>query len=51
MPLLNDRFYPNLLDRGPDNFAAPLKLMAQRLRFIDPVSGISHDIQCEGFAF
>ena len=51
MPLLNDRFYPNLLDRGPDNFAAPLKLMAQRLRFIDPVSGISHDIQCEGLAF
>lgn len=49
MPLLNDRFYPTLLPKGPDNFATPLKLMAQRLRFIDPVSGIDHDVQCEGF--
>lgn len=49
MPLLNDRFYPTLLPKGPDNFASPLKLMAQRLRFIDPVSGIDHDVQCEGF--
>ncbi|MGE6318119.1 pseudouridine synthase [Shewanella baltica] len=51
MPLLNDRFYPSLLPKGPDKFATPLKLMAQRLRFIDPVSGIHHDVQCEGFAF
>ncbi|MCL1088952.1 pseudouridine synthase [Shewanella profunda] len=51
MPLLNDRFYPNLLPKGPDNIATPLKLMAQRLRFIDPVSGIRHDIQCSGFEF
>lgn len=49
MPLLNDRFYPSLMPKGPDDFTQPLKLMAQRLRFIDPVSGVYHDIQSEGF--
>lgn len=47
MPLLNDRFYPTLLPKGPDNFSKPLQLLAQRLRFIDPVSGDLHDVQCE----
>uniref|UniRef100_E6XGG4 Pseudouridine synthase n=1 Tax=Shewanella putrefaciens (strain 200) TaxID=399804 RepID=E6XGG4_SHEP2 len=51
MPLLNDRFYPKLQPKGPDDFATPLKLMAQRLRFVDPVSGIHHDAQCNGFEF
>ncbi len=45
MPLLNDRFYPVLQPKGPDNFAEPLQLLAQRLRFTDPLSGIAHDIQ------
>ncbi len=50
MPLLNDRFYPVLQPKGPDNFAEPLKLLAKRLRFTDPLSGIEHDIQCDGFS-
>ncbi|MCH1930214.1 pseudouridine synthase [Shewanella sp. A25] len=50
MPLLNDRFYPLLLPKGPDNFAEPLKLLAKRLRFTDPLSGIEHDMQCDGFS-
>jgi tRNA pseudouridine32 synthase/23S rRNA pseudouridine746 synthase len=46
MPLLNDRFYPTLLDEGPDRFEAPLKLLAQRLRYVDPISSLARDIQC-----
>ncbi|MGL5393401.1 MAG: pseudouridine synthase [Shewanella sp.] len=49
MPLLNDRFYPTLLPKGPDNLEKPLKLMAQRLGFIDPLSHIHHQVACEGF--
>jgi len=47
MPLLNDRFYPTLLPKGPDDFTKPLQLLAQRLRFVDPLSDNKHDIQCE----
>ncbi|NMH65883.1 pseudouridine synthase [Shewanella salipaludis] len=48
MPLLNDRFYPQLQPKGPDDFAKPLQLLARRLSFIDPVSGRSRDLACEG---
>jgi len=48
MPLMNDRLYPTLLDKAEDNFAAPLQLLAQQLKFTDPVSGIEHDISCDG---
>lgn len=51
MPLLNDRFYPQLLPKGPDNFAAPLQLLAQGLRFIDPVTQVKHDLVCTGLVF
>jgi tRNA pseudouridine32 synthase/23S rRNA pseudouridine746 synthase len=37
--ILNDRFYPELQAEGEDNFHAPLQLVAQRLRFRDPISG------------
>ncbi|MGL4315241.1 MAG: pseudouridine synthase [Pseudomonas sp.] len=38
--ICNDGFYPELLDeQGVDDFARPLKLLAQSLSFIDPVSG------------
>ncbi|WP_407696008.1 pseudouridine synthase [Shewanella cyperi] len=49
MPLLNDRFYPTLKPKGPDDFDKPLKLVAKRLRFRDPISGRDHDVSCEGF--
>ena len=33
--IVNDRFYPSLLPKGPDDFIKPLQLLAQRLRFVD----------------
>jgi tRNA pseudouridine32 synthase/23S rRNA pseudouridine746 synthase len=51
MPILHDRFYPVLQPKGPDNFDKPLQLLAQRLRFTDPLSGIEQDFQCQGLNF
>jgi tRNA pseudouridine32 synthase/23S rRNA pseudouridine746 synthase len=41
LPLEGDLFYPEVL-RGPDepeDFSQPLQLLAQRIRFVDPVTG------------
>ncbi|MEO7067061.1 MAG: pseudouridine synthase [Rhodanobacter sp.] len=38
-PICNDRWYPQLADDAPDDFQRPLQLLAQRLTFVDPVSG------------
>ena len=51
MPLLNDRFYPELQPKMADNFEQPLKLLAYRLRFDDPVTGKAHDWQVDGLEF
>jgi tRNA pseudouridine32 synthase/23S rRNA pseudouridine746 synthase len=37
--ILHDRFYPELADEREDDFATPLQLLAQRLRFTDPLTG------------
>lgn len=37
--ILNDSYYPELQAENDDNFAAPLQLLAQKLRFRDPISG------------
>lgn len=37
-PILNDRFYPQALPVGHDDFEKPLKLLAKRISFIDPHS-------------
>jgi len=47
MPLVNDRLYPELLERCDDNFNQPLQLLAQQLKFTDPVTGIEHNITAE----
>ena len=39
-PLLHDRSYPQLLDPVPDDADKPLQLLAQRLEFVDPLSGV-----------
>ena len=39
MPIIHDRWYPQLLDEGEDDYARPLQLLAKSLAFIDPVSG------------
>ncbi len=37
--ILNDRYYPALKPESPDDFAAPLQLLAQGVRFRDPLTG------------
>lgn len=37
--ILNDRYYPTLLDEAPDNYAEPLQLLAKSITFTDPLSG------------
>ncbi len=37
--ILNDRYYPELQTEREDNFATPLQLVAQALRFRDPLTG------------
>lgn len=39
VPILGDPLYPNVIDVAPDDFSAPLQLLAQRLAFDDPVTG------------
>ena len=38
-PILNDDFYPQLTEQAPDDYRRPLKLLARRLRFSDPLDG------------
>jgi len=37
--ILNDGFYPVLRPEAPDDFDAPLQLLARELRFTDPLTG------------
>jgi tRNA pseudouridine32 synthase/23S rRNA pseudouridine746 synthase len=37
--ICNDPFYPQVLKDVEDDYANPLKLLAQGLRFVDPVTG------------
>ena len=38
LPIDNDPLYPEVLDVAPDDFSAPLQLVAQRLEFDDPIT-------------
>jgi tRNA pseudouridine32 synthase/23S rRNA pseudouridine746 synthase len=38
-PILNDPLYPELASGEEDDFDAPLKLLAKRLSFSDPLCG------------
>ncbi|GFO70214.1 RNA pseudouridylate synthase [Geomonas limicola] len=46
-PIMNDRLYPRLKDQAPDDFDRPLKLLARRLEFVDPVSGVPRKFQSD----
>jgi len=46
-PILNDRYYPELLPQQADDFANPLQLIARRLQFVDPLSGKEMDFVSE----
>jgi tRNA pseudouridine32 synthase/23S rRNA pseudouridine746 synthase len=39
-PIANDRTYPVLRDRATVDYSMPLQLLASRLDFIDPISGL-----------
>ncbi|MGV0715436.1 pseudouridine synthase [Mycolicibacterium sp. XJ662] len=39
LPILGDPLYPHPLDVAPDDFTQPLRLLAQRLAFDDPITG------------
>jgi tRNA pseudouridine32 synthase/23S rRNA pseudouridine746 synthase len=45
--VLNDRYYPELQDESADNFDTPLQLVAQKLRFKDPLSGRLREFESE----
>lgn len=45
--ILNDRYYPELEAEREDNFEIPLQLVAQALRFKDPLSGIIREFESE----
>ncbi|MET3174813.1 UNVERIFIED_ORG: tRNA pseudouridine32 synthase/23S rRNA pseudouridine746 synthase [Arthrobacter sp. UYCu721] len=36
--IVNDAFYPALLDKAPDDYTKPLQLLARGIRFVDPIS-------------
>ncbi|MFD4291868.1 pseudouridine synthase [Rhodococcus sp. NPDC058505] len=39
VPILGDRWYPDLLPEAPDDHRLPLQLLARELMFTDPLSG------------
>nr|WP_320116617.1 pseudouridine synthase [uncultured Desulfuromonas sp.] len=43
--LVNDRYYPTLLPEQPDDFSAPLQLLAKEIAFTDPVTGKHHHFE------
>ena len=45
--ILNDRYYPELQPESADNFDTPLQLVAQTIRFKDPISGKSREFTSE----
>jgi tRNA pseudouridine32 synthase/23S rRNA pseudouridine746 synthase len=36
--IVNDAFYPALLDKAPDDYSKPLQLVARGIRFVDPIT-------------
>lgn len=44
-PIVNDRYYPDLQPEQDDDFANPLQLVAQSLRFLDPITGRRMEFQ------
>lgn len=39
LPIVGDPLYPRVVDVAPDDFTAPLRLLAHRLEFDDPLDG------------
>ena len=47
-PIANDRKYPSVVHRAAGDFSTPLQLLAKRLSFIDPLSGVERRF-CSNF--
>lgn len=47
IPIINDKFYPEMIDGEDDNFSRPLKLLAKSVSFRDPISGESRFFESE----
>jgi tRNA pseudouridine32 synthase/23S rRNA pseudouridine746 synthase len=45
--ICNDPFYPDVIQDAEDDYANPLKLLAQGVRFIDPVTGQERSFRSE----
>jgi tRNA pseudouridine32 synthase / 23S rRNA pseudouridine746 synthase len=43
VPIEGDPLYPNIIDVAPDDFSTPLRLLAQRIEFHDPRSGVRRE--------
>jgi len=43
LPIEGDSLYPNVIDVAPGDFSTPLKLLAQRIEFDDPISGLPRE--------
>ncbi|MGA9375490.1 MAG: pseudouridine synthase [Mycobacterium sp.] len=43
IPIDNDSLYPDVIGVAPGDFSAPLQLLAQRLQFDDPLSGVPRE--------
>ena len=38
-PIIGDDFYPQVIERAPEDYRQPLQLLARRLAFVDPLTG------------
>ncbi|MEN0107542.1 MAG: pseudouridine synthase [Pseudomonas sp.] len=45
--ICNDPFYPQLIADAVDDYSKPLKLLAQSLRFTDPLSGVEREFHSQ----
>ncbi|WP_426138887.1 pseudouridine synthase [Pseudomonas sp. DWP3-1-2] len=45
--ICNDPFYPDVIKDAVDDYTQPLKLLAQSLRFVDPLSGEPRSFESE----
>lgn len=43
VPIDNDPLYPEVIDVDVNDFSAPLRLVAHRLEFVDPLSGVRRE--------
>lgn len=47
MPIVGDPLYPTVVDVAADDFSTPLRLLAHRIEFIDPLTGEGHEFISE----